>query len=150
MSQTLVKNLLHVIFSTKNREPLIRPEIESDLFAYMTGIINGCDSKLLIVGGTEDHVHLLVSLSKNWALATLLENLKRDSSKWIKTCGEQYRDFYWQEGYGAFSVGESMAPAVKRYIQRQKEHHRRKAFQEEFLSFLRKYDVPYDERYIWT
>jgi len=149
MAQTLVKNLLRIIFSTKNRDPLIVPEIESGLHKYMTGIIKGCDSKLLAINGTADHVHLLVSLSKNWALATLLEDLKGDSSKWVKKQGRQYRDFYWQEGYGAFSIGESTVPAVKAYIGNQKEHHRTVTFQEEFIQFLKKYEVEYDERYIW-
>jgi REP element-mobilizing transposase RayT len=150
MAQTLVKNLLHIIFSTKNRSDLITAEIESNLFAYMTGIIKNCDSKLLAINGTTNHVHLLVSLSKNWAIAPLLENLKKDSSRWIKSQGSQFRDFYWQTGYGAFSVGESTAQAVKFYIARQKEHHKRTSFQEEFLAILKKYNVNFDARHIWT
>ena len=150
MSQTLVKNLLHIIFSTKNRLPLITPDMEPQLFKYMTGIVRNLDCDLLTINGTADHVHLLINLSKNIALATFMENLKKDSSKQIKTQSPAFHSFYWQEGYGAFSVGESQAPAVKKYIANQKSHHQRKSFQDEFRAFLKKYDVPYDERYVWT
>jgi REP element-mobilizing transposase RayT len=150
MSQTLVKNLLHIVFSTKNRDDLIRPEIEEELFAYMTTIIKNCDSRLLAINGTTNHVHLLISLSKNWAIAPVLENLKKDSSRWIKTKGHEFRDFYWQNGYGAFSVGESQVAAVKHYIARQKEHHQRISFQDEFVAILKKYNLDYDAQYIWT
>ncbi len=149
MAQTLVKQLLHLVFSTKNRVDLITPEIEPRLFPYMTGIVRNCDSKLLAINGTPNHVHLLVALSKNWALAALLEQLKKDSSKWVKTQGPGFRDFYWQEGYGAFSIGEAGVAKTRAYIAAQKEHHRRRTFQEEFIAFLRRNNVAYDERYIW-
>ena len=149
MAQTLVIQLLHLVFSTKNRVELISPEMEKDLFSYMTGIVRNCDSKLLAINGTADHVHVLVSLSKNWALAGFMEELKKDSSKWIKTKGPEFGDFYWQEGYGAFSIGEANIDKTKAYIARQKEHHRRMTFKEEFVAFLERNKVEYDERYIW-
>jgi REP element-mobilizing transposase RayT len=96
-----------------------------------------------------DHVHVLCSLSKNWSVARLLQKVKEDSSKWIKTKGAAFRGFYWQGGYGAFSIGESGVAALKRYIARQKEHHRRVSFQDEMRAFFRKYGIAYDERYVW-
>ena len=149
MAQTLTRILIHLIFSTKNRVDLITPEIEPELYPYMGGIARNLESPALAINGTANHVHLLVSLSKNLALSKFLEHLKKDSSIWIKTKGREFANFHWQDGYGGFSIGESQVPAVKRYIARQKEHHRTVTFEEEFLAFLKKYNVPYDERYIW-
>jgi len=149
MAQTLVSLLIHVIFSTKHRADLITPEIEPELFAYLGGIARNHHSPLLAGNGTSNHVHLLLSQSKTVALSELIGDLKRDSSKWLKSKGRQFADFHWQDGYGAFSIGQSNLAAVKTYIARQKEHHRQRTFQEEFLAFLKKYNVEYDERYIW-
>jgi REP element-mobilizing transposase RayT len=107
-------------------------------------------SRLLAIGGMPDHVHLLVSMSKKESAVKLMEVVKKDSSKWIKTQGPSFADFYWQEGYGAFSIGQSGVAALKAYIANQGEHHRRMSFQEEFLNLLKKYQVVYDERYIWS
>jgi putative transposase len=149
MAQTLVRVLVHLIFSTKDRANVILPDVESELHTYLAGIANKLDSPCLAVNGTRDHVHMLVSQSKNLALAKLLEEVKKGSSKWIKTKGAAFRTFHWQDGYAAFSVSQSKVTAVEAYIAGQKEHHRRKSFQEELIQFLRKHGVEYDERYIW-
>jgi putative transposase len=149
MAQTLVKLYVHIIFSTKNRANLILPEIEEELFAYIGGISNNNNSKLVGANGTENHIHLLVSMSKNIEFSKLVGDIKRDSSKWIKTKGNSYRAFQWQDGYGAFSVGYTQLEDVKKYIANQKEHHAKISFEDEFRYFLKKYAVEYDERYVW-
>ena len=149
MAQTLVSLMVHVIFSTKNREPFITPEIEPELFAYIGGILKNHESRLLDAGGTADHVHLLISQSKNLSLSSLMKDVKKDSSSWIKTKGQLFRNFHWQDGYGAFSIGKSDIPELKKYIERQKEHHRKRTFQEELIAFLDEYGIAYDERYLW-
>jgi putative transposase len=149
MAQTLVKLYVHIIFSTKNRADLIQTEIEEELFAYIGGITNQNKSKLLAANGTADHIHLLVSMSKNIELSELVGDIKRDSSKWIKTKGAAYRRFRWQDGYGAFSVGYTQIEDVKKYIANQKTHHADVSFEDEFRYFLNKYEMEYDERYVW-
>ena len=149
MSQTLVSLLVHVVFSTKNRVDLITPDIEADLFAYLSGVLNHHESRCIASGGTANHIHLLVSLSKNFALSEVVGDLKRSSSKWLKTKGARFRSFGWQDGYGAFSIGESNVEALKRYIAGQKEHHRARTFESEMLSLLKRYGVKYDEEYLW-
>ena len=143
----LTRILLHLIFSTKDRAAIITPEIEPDLFAYIGGICRDCESPLLVAGGMPDHVHLLVSLSKNRAVSDLLMQVKRGSSKWIKP---HVTDFAWQDGYGAFSIGESGLAQTTAYILNQKHHHRHRTFKEELLQFLQRYGMEYDERYIWS
>jgi len=150
MAQTLARVLVHLIFSTKERANLIRPDVEKELHAYLAGIANNLDSPCFAVNGTNNHVHLLVSQSKNLALAKLVEEVKKGSSKWIKTKSAALRGFHWQDGYAAFSVSQSKAQAVERYIARQREHHRKRSFQEELIEFLRTHGVEYDERYLWT
>ena len=149
MPQSLARILVHTVFSTKNRVPLITREIEPELHAYLATAFRFCESPTLLVGGDVDHVHVLCSLSKNWSVARLLKKVKGDSSKWAKTKGAAFRGFYWQGGYGAFSIGESGVAALRRYIARQKEHHRRVSFQDEMRAFFRKYGIAYDERYVW-
>ena len=149
MAQTLVSLLVHVIFSTKNRELFISPSIEPEWFAYMGGILKNQNSRLLDAGGTADHVHLLISQSKNVSLSSLMKDLKRDSSFWIKTKGRQFDNFHWQDGYGAFSIGHSQIAALKKYISQQKEHHRKRTFQEELMAFFDEYGMEYDVRYLW-
>ena|ERR1041384_3620088 len=149
MSQSLVKILVHIVFSTKNRADLIKPEIENDLYGYMHGIVENNSSKLIIANGTTDHVHLLVSLGKKIDVGELVGDIKRDSSSWIKKKGVQFRNFYWQRGYGAFSIGQSQVRDVMRYIAGQKEHHAKQDFKDEFRTLLKKYEVEYDERYVW-
>ena len=150
MAQTLVSLMVHVIFSTKNREPLITPEIEPELFAYIGGILKNNECRLLDAGGTTDHVHLFVSQSKNIALSSLMKDVKKDSSLWIKSKGAKFRAFHWQDGYGAFSIGKSEMGRLKRYISNQKEHHRKRSFQEELIDFLNEHGIQYDERYLWN
>ena len=150
MAQSLVSLMVHVIFSTKNREPLITPEIEPELFAYIGGILKNHDSRLLDAGGTADHVHLLVSQSKNVALSSLMKDVKKDSSSWIKTKGRNFRNFHWQDGYGGFSIGKSDIPGLKRYVANQKQHHRKRSFQEELREILDEYGIAFDERYLWN
>ncbi len=149
MPQSLANILVHVIFSTKNRTPLIAPEIEGELYPYLASICHACKSPSHAVGGTADHVHIAMTLGRTISVADLLEEIKRSSSKWIKTKGPQYAPFAWQNGYGAFSIGQSQLPALKRYIANQKEHHRSRTFQEELREFLKRYQVAYDERYVW-
>lgn len=149
MSQTLTSLLVHLIFSTKHREPIITPEVEPHLFAYIGGILKNNQSRLLDAGGTSDHVHLLVSQSKNISLSTLLKYVKGDSSLWIKSQGRGFRNFHWQEGYGAFSFGKGDLPELQRYVAMQKEHHRKRTFKEELIYLLEESGVEYDERYLW-
>jgi putative transposase len=149
MAQTLVSLYVHVVFSTKNRANIISPEIENELWSYLGGILNNNKSKLLASNGTENHIHLLISLSKNIGLSELVGDIKRDSSKWIKTKGEKYQKFQWQDGYGAFSVGHTQIKDVKTYVANQKIHHAETAFEDEFRYFLNKYEVEFDERYVW-
>lgn len=149
MPQSLVKMLVHVVFSTKNRAELITPDIESDLFGYMHGIIENNNSKLILANGTTNHVHLLISLGKVLSISEIVGDIKRDSSSWIKKQDTIFSKFYWQEGYGAFSVGQTEVEVVMKYISKQKEHHQRKNFKTEFRGFLNKYNVEYDEKYVW-
>ena len=150
MAQTLVSLMLHVIFSTKNREPIITLEVEPELFAYMGGILKNHESRLLDAGGTADHVHLLISQSKNISLSSLMKDVKKDSSSWIKTKGREFRNFHWQDGYGGFSIGKSDIPELRKYIETQKEHHKKRSFQEELIQFLDEYGMEYDIRYLWN
>ncbi len=149
MGQSLVKNYIHLVFSTKYRQPFIHEPVESELYAYMGSICKGLECHPIKIGGYTDHVHILCMLSKKIALMKLLEDVKSDSSKWIKTKGDDYKNFYWQNGYGAFSVNPAEVDRVIAYIANQHEHHRKKTFQEEYRAFLKKYKVEYDERYVW-
>jgi REP element-mobilizing transposase RayT len=149
MGQSLVKNYVHIVFSTKHRAPLITENIENSLHAYMGGICNNLGCPPLKIGGYYDHVHILCALSKKIALMKLLEEVKGHSSKWMKLQGEAFHNFYWQDGYGAFSVNPSQVETVTRYIANQKAHHGKKIFQDEYRAFLKKYNVAYDERYVW-
>jgi REP element-mobilizing transposase RayT len=128
---------------------MIHQNIEMELYSYLGGICNKMECQVIKVGGYTDHIHILCMLSKKVALAKLLEELKSHSSKWIKTKGNEYSNFYWQDGYGAFSVNPSEVEIVINYIANQKEHHRKKTFQDEYIAFLKKYSVEYDERYVW-
>ena len=150
MAQSLTRILVHIIFSTKLRANLIAPEIEPDLHAYLGGICRNHSSPLLCIGGAEDHVHLLVTLSKTLALSDFVLHLKRDSSMWVKKRFAAFATFGWQDGYAGFSVGESQVGRIRTYFAEQKEHHRRVSFQDELRKFLARYGVEYDERYVWT
>lgn len=149
MGQSLSQIYIHIIFSTKKRKPLILPEVEKELDAFLGGICNRLDSTPLKIGGTANHVHILCKLSKKVALMKLLEDVKSHSSSWVKTKSDKLKNFYWQDGYGAFSVNPAEVDVVINYIANQKEHHKQKSFKEEFRAFLKKYNVDYDERYVW-
>ena len=150
MAQTLVCLRVHVVFSTKNRQPMITPDVEPELYAYLGGIMNNLDSRCLAAGGTSNHVHLLVSPSKNIALSHLMEEIKKSSLKWVKTLGASLRNFGWQDGYGAFSIGVSQVEPLRRYINNQKERHNKQTFEQELVALLNRYGVQYDERYLWS
>ncbi len=150
MSQSLTKNLLHLVFSTKNRHPWLNAAIQPKLYAYLAGIHQQCDSPALAIGGFEDHVHVLFVLHKNQALSKVVEHVKKGSSKWIKTQSRMLADFGWQRGYSAFSVSESNVAIVRRYIERQAEHHRRMSFQEELRQLLKRHKIEFDEAYLWS
>ena len=150
MAQTLTRLLVHIVFSTTKRRNLIMHAIEPDLHAYLGGICRNRESPAPAIGGTENHVHLLISLSKKIALSDLMMTLKKDSSKWIKTKGDAFRGFHWQDGYGAFSIGESQVRVVTDYIRRQKERHKAITFEDELVALAKRYEVAFDARYLWS
>lgn len=149
MGQSLVKNYIHIVFSTKHRKHLIDEEIELELYSYIGGICNSLECPVIKVGGYTNHIHILFMLSKKITLVKLMAELKANSSKWIKTKGSKYNCFYWQDGYGAFSVKSSEVSIVSNYIENQKAHHGIRGFQDEYREFLIEYDIPFDERYVW-
>ena len=149
LGTSLVQIYIHLVFSTKNRQPIILPPIEQELHSYLGGICNKLDCQSIIAGGHTDHTHILFKLSKKIALIKLVEEVKSHSSKWIKTKGAEYKNFYWQDGYGAFSIKPSQVDNVIAYISKQHEHHAKKTFQDEYRAFLRKYKVDFNEEYVW-
>jgi len=147
MSHTYVSHLVHCVFSTKLRRNLIAPEIQPELWAFLGGIARKNRFKALIVGGTENHVHILLSLQATMPVAKALQLVKGGSSRWMN---EQHtRDFAWQEGYGAFTIGISQKNHTIAYIQSQAEHHRERSFEEEFIGFLKEHGIEYDPQYVW-
>ena len=149
MPQSLAFNYSHITFSTKNRHPFIDKDISAELFSYLAGICKNMEFNPIIVGGHKDHVHILCLLSRKNTLMKLIEEVKSHSSKWIKTKGAKYQKFYWQRGYGSFSVNPTEVDIVTEYILKQEEHHSKKTFKQEYLAFLKKYNIDYDERYVW-
>ncbi len=149
MAQSLANVLIHLIFSTQGRRPFIHPNIAPHLYAYMVGSARQYNVMVYEIGGIEDHIHLLFSLPRTLSLSKCVEEIKKGSSKWMKTQGDCYQDFAWQNGYGAFSIGQSNVDALRAYIQNQKQHHQRLSFQDELRQFLEKYKVKFDEKYIW-
>jgi REP element-mobilizing transposase RayT len=129
---------------------MIMADIERELYAHPGGVMKNLESRCLAAAGTNNHVHLLVSPSKNMALSQVMEEIKKSSSKWIKSKGPGLRSFAWQDGYGAFTISQSQVEALKQYIAHQKERHKRQTFEEELVMLLKRYQVPYDERYIWS
>lgn len=150
MAQSLSKVYIHITFSTKDRRDLIDKNIQEALFDYLGGVCKGLECNPVRVGGHTNHVHILCLLSRKIAQMDLLEELKKQSSRWIKTQGSEYSSFYWQDGYGIFSVNPTQIDVVVEYIKNQEEHHKIISFQDELRAFLKKYKVDYDERYIWT
>ena len=150
MPQSLTQIYLHVVFSTKNRQPYFQDVAFADeLYAYLAGICKKQDCFPKHVGGHVDHIHLLCSLSRRKTVADLIRELKTGSSTWIKTRKLDWQNFHWQDGYGAFSVSQSQMPKVKEYIDHQNEHHRIKTFQEEFGQLLKMHSIEFDEKYVW-
>jgi len=139
---------MHVVFSTKDRLPLVTKDLKPKLLAYMGGIVRELDGKLLAADGTTDHVHLLMRVPPTLALADAIRVVKTNSSRWARKAKKGHDQFRWQAGYAAFSVSESNVPEVVRYIRAQEQHHRRVPFQEELVAFLKKHGIEYDERYI--
>lgn len=150
MAQSLSKIYIHVVFSTKGRENHLADErIRKEMHAYLATVLKEYDSPALLINGTDNHVHILCLLSRNFALAKIIGETKRNSSKWVKTKGPQFNGFGWQNGYGAFSVSSSNVEAVRNYIARQEQHHERMTFQDEFREFLVKHGIKFDERHLW-
>ncbi len=150
MSMSLVKILVHIVFSTKNRYPFLEDaQVQHDMHRYLAEIANRRGGKALMVGGVGDHVHILAVLPKNETIPTFIKELKRGSSKWVKQLGGMLSKFAWQNGYGAFSIGQSQTETVSAYIRTQEEHHRGSTFQEEFRQFLDRYEMEYSEDYVW-
>jgi putative transposase len=149
MPQSLARNLVHLVFSTKNREPIFTEAVRDPLCSYASAAFRDLDSHVIAMNAWRDHVHILFALSRNHSLAQVVMEVKRATSKWIKTQGAVFAKFHWQNGYGAFSIGQSGVDEVKAYIANQAEHHRVKTFEEEFRSFLKRYQIEFDERYVW-
>ena len=149
MSQSLARLHIHLVFSTKNREPCITDTVRSELHAYMAVVLQNLGATPVLINSVEDHIHLLFDLGRTTSVSKAVEDVKKSSSKWIKTQGAKFAGFAWQGGYGAFAVSESNVEAVRQYIANQREHHRKKTFQEEFRQFLERHRIPFDERYVW-
>jgi putative transposase len=149
MANTYTSLHYHIVFSTKNREPFIKKDMRERIWAFLGGIARENKMTALYIGGTEDHIHILLMAPPAMALSKMVQLLKGGSSKWIHETFPEMRGFAWQDGYGAFTVSKSHLPEIVRYIQGQEEHHRAKTFQEEYVAFLREHGIEYDERYVW-
>jgi putative transposase len=149
MPQSLAKIHLHLIFSTKNREPTLRGEVRESLHRYVATVLENLGCHAVLVNSVDDHIHILFELARTVAVSAVVEDIKKSSSKWLKTQRGIDRGFAWQNGYGVFSVSISNVASVRRYIANQEAHHRKRSFQEEFRVFLDQHGVPYDERYLW-
>lgn len=148
--QSLAKILVHTVFSTKDRRPFLRDKpLRDELHKYLGGILTNLECQPIVVGGVEDHVHLLCALSRTCDAAAMVKEVKRGSSLWMKTKSPDVADFAWQNGYGIFSIGFSQIESVREYIAGQEEHHRKVSFQDEFRQLLRRYEIEFDERYVW-
>ena len=150
MPQSLTQIYLHLVFSTKDRQPFLQnTDIRNEMQHYLGGTCKGLGCPILRVGGVADHVHLLCRLGRSVSIADLIRELKRESSKWIKTKSPSLADFHWQNGYGAFSISPGHVEQLIAYIVNQEEHHKRESFQNEYLRLLAKYGLEWDERYVW-
>ncbi len=149
MPQSLSKVFVHITFSTKHRYPFIDENVKERLWGYLGGICRGLECNPIQIGGYDDHVHILCLLSKKITQIKLIEEVKKQSSKWIKTIDRSYSKFYWQDGYSIFSVNPSEINIIIDYIKNQKEHHRKRTYKNELISFLKKYQVSYNEQYLW-
>lgn len=149
MPQSLARLHIYLVFSTKNRERMITDAVRDALHAYMAAVLQNLGCAPGLINSVEDHVHLLFDLSRTVSVSQAVEDVKKASSKWIKTQGPMFAGFAWQSGYGAFAVSESNIDAVREYIAHQKEHHRKRTFQEEYRQFLERHGIAFDERYVW-
>jgi putative transposase len=149
MPQSLAKVYLHVIFSSKNRVPVLLDDWRDELFRVMGGTANNLGCQSLIVGGTNDHVHMLIQLGRTITMADAIGKIKSTSSAWVNQNHAPATPFHWQAGYAVFSVSQSSVEAVREYIRRQPEHHAKKSFQDELRDWLRRYEIEWDERYVW-
>ena len=149
MPQSFCKLYAHLIFSTRNRRPLLRADTRQRVHAYLATLVRNLDSPYVTVGGVEDHVHILFDLGKTRPPVKFVEHVKRESSRFIKKLDKKMRDFYWQRGYAMFSVSPAHLGKAERYVCNQSEHHRKRTFREEVRAFLQRYGVDYDERYLW-
>ena len=149
MPQSLARLHIHLIFSTKNREPVLRDTVRDSLHRYMAAVLQNLECPPVLINSVADHVHILFELGRTVAVSDAVEQVKKTSSKWIKTQGAEFSLFAWQAGYGAFAVSESNVAAVREYIADQPAHHRKKSFQEEYRAFLERHRVKFDERYVW-
>jgi REP element-mobilizing transposase RayT len=149
MPQSLSKVIIHIIFSTKDREPWLDRDVRPRMHGYLATICRELKAEVFLVGGVSDHVHLVTTLPRTLSPAELVEAVKKTSSKWIKALDPKYRGFYWQRGYGAFSVSPSQLRDVLKYVKTQEDHHRTRGFQEEYREFLGKHGMQFDERYVW-
>ncbi len=150
MGSTLTNLVYHIIFSTKDRKPLLIQELQEELYRYVGGIIKGEGGILLQIGGMPDHIHLVVKLKPIHTLSEVMRKVKGNSSKWINEQKKLTGRFSWQEGYGAFTVSESQIPTVVEYVKEQENHHETLSFKDEFILILKRHQVQYDERYLWT
>ncbi len=149
MPQSLSKVILQIVFSTKNREPWLEPDVRPRMHAYLATVCRDLGAELVRVGGVADHVHIVTTLPRTVSQAEFIEQMKKTSSKWIKALDARYRGFFWQRGYGAFSVSLSQLDTVLDYVKAQQQHHRTRTFQEEYRELLRKHGIDFDERYVW-
>lgn len=149
MSQSLSDIILHIVFSTKERRSFIDSNIENELHSYLTKVCKTLDSPVIQINGMPDHVHILLILGKNIALSKLISEIKSNSSRWIKTKGNQYNDFSWQSGYGVFSISRRNIDSIINYISSQKEHHKKITFKDELIKLLKKGNLKFDEKYLW-
>ena len=149
MANTFTSLHYHVIFSTTNREPWIRPDIESRVWSYLGGIARENDMKAILIGGIENHIHLLLGLPPTVAVSKAVQLIKGGSSAWLKDTFPWARGFGWQDGYGAFTVSKSLVPEAENYIRNQREHHRVKTFEEEYRAVLEKHEIRFEERYLF-
>jgi REP element-mobilizing transposase RayT len=150
MAQSLSRLYVHLIFHIKNTSVKIRKTEKQRVYAYMGTVIKSNGSLPIVINGTDDHVHVLCVMSKNIALSKLAEEIKRHSSRWIKTIDDYYQRFAWQGGYAGFSVSPSIHAKTRQYIEDQEGHHRKMTFKEEYLLFLKEYGIEYNEKYLWT
>ena len=149
MPQSHAQLYVHLIFSTKQRRPLLDNEIRPRVHAYLASVIRDLHSSYVVVGGVADHAHILFDMGKKHTPVEFVEKVKRESSKFVKSLGEKYKEFYWQRGYAMFSVSPTHKTIVENYIRNQEEHHRKKTFQEELREFLTRYGIVFDEEYVW-